>query len=184
MRRTLAAVGFACLSCSAEPVAQSAAGAGSAAPATQEAKIGYDLRTLRPRNEEKLADMFERVRVQAVAEGKQVAVLFSAGWCEPCQRLELELGNMHPASEIGHVRIFELKEEDWEAVTRMNEFNDLRRRWYPPLNSYPVFVILDERGDKVEEMKEAVDRLTGEGIDKPDVVAWFQSLRRDGSGPR
>ena len=153
-------------------------GAKAKPEAKKEQGVGYDLRTLRPRNEEKLVDMFERVRTQALSEGKQVAVLFSAGWCEPCQRLELELGNMHPASEIEHVRILELKEEDWAAVTRMNEFNDLRRRWYPALNSYPVFIILDEQGNKVEEMRDAIERLKGGGMAEPSVADWFASLKR------
>jgi thiol-disulfide isomerase/thioredoxin len=152
-------------------------GAKAKPEAQKEPEVGYDLRTLRPRNEEKLVDMFERVRAQAQSEGKQVAVLFSAGWCEPCQRLELELGNMHPASEIEHVRILELKEEDWAAVTRMNEFNDLRRRWYPALNSYPVFIVLDEQGNKIEEMREAIERLKGGGMAEPSVADWFASLK-------
>lgn len=162
--------------CSAEP-AKAPVDKAQAKESPSEAAVGYDLRTLRPRNEEKLVDMFERMRQKALADGKQVAVLFSAGWCEPCQRLELELGNMHPASQIEHVRILELKEEDWGAVTRMNEFNDLRRRWYPALNSYPVFIILDADGNKIEEMKEAIERLQGEGQSEPSVATWFESTK-------
>ena len=138
-------------------------------------KVGYDIRRLRPRNEERLSDMFDRLHAEAVDEGKTVAVLFSADWCEPCRRLELELGNLHPASDIGHMRILEIKEEDWEAVTRMNEFNTLRRRWYAPLNSYPVFIVLNEMGGKVEEMKEAIERLQAEG-EEPTVATWFRSI--------
>ena len=85
--------------------------------------MGYDLRRLRPVNDQPLEQMFERLLAQAQAEGKQVAVLFSANWCERCRRLELELGSLHPAGDIAHVRILELVEEDWEAVTRMNEFD-------------------------------------------------------------
>ena len=100
-----------------------AASAGNAAAAgkTKEKKVGYDIRRLRPTDDRPLADMFDEMRAQALAEGKHVAVLFSADWCEPCRMLELELGNMHPESDIGHVRILEIKEEDWARVTRMNE---------------------------------------------------------------
>ena len=150
------------------------------APAKEAAErdpmVGYDVRRLRPR-EEPLVESFERQRERALSEGKQVAVLFSADWCEPCRILELELGNMHPRSLIGHVRILEMKEEDWEPVTRMNEFNNLRRRWSAPLNEYPLFMLLDEDGEKVEEMQEAKRRLEGMGVE-PTLFNWFESRRR------
>jgi len=167
-----------------------AACGGSETPATTGAKpaatakdstVGYDLRRLRPRNEEPLADMFERMRKQALADGKTVAVLFSADWCEPCRKLELELGNMHPEADIGRVRILELKEEEWEAVTRMDEFSALRARWYPQADSYPVFVVLDESGAKREEMQEAIDRLHEEGVE-PTVANWFRGLTQTSQG--
>lgn len=140
------------------------------------AKIGYDIRRLRPRNSEPLAQMFDRMAKEARAEGKHVAVLFSADWCEPCRALELELGNLHPPEAIGHVRILEMKEEDWERATRMNEFNELRRRWSAPLNVYPLFVLLDDEGGKIEEMQEAKDRLEAEGTDAT-IPNWFSALR-------
>lgn len=144
--------------------------------ATPVQMVGYDIRRLRPRNEELLADMFERTFAQAHADHKQVAVLFSADWCEPCRVLDTELGNEHPDSMIGHVRIIELKEEDWEGVTRMDEFNALRSRWHNTLNSYPVVVLLDDQGKKVEEMKEAIARLEAQGLD-PTLPIWFASHR-------
>jgi thiol-disulfide isomerase/thioredoxin len=164
----LAALGS-CEKEAAEPAAASAAK--QAGPQS----VGYDLRRLRPRNEEKLVDMFERMRTQAQSEGKHVAVLFSADWCEPCRKLELELGNMQPADAIGHVRILELKEEDWEAATRLDEFEALRARWYGRANSYPVFVVLDDEGKKIEEMQEAIERLEKTGVE-PTVANWFREL--------
>lgn len=143
--------------------------------ATASAKVGYDLRRLRPRNEEKLADMFERLRAQAIADGKLAVVLFSADWCEPCRALDLELGNTAEKSDIGHVRIFELKEEDWEAATRMDEFSDLRKRWDARPDSYPLFIALDAEGKKIEEMREAIDRLGKEGVE-PTVPNWLRGL--------
>ncbi len=80
---------------------------------------------------------------------------------------------MHPAASIGHVRIFELVEEDWLAKTRMNEFNDLRRRWSAPLNVYPLFVLLDRDGRKIEDMQEAKARLEGMGVE-PTIDRWFE----------
>ncbi|MBC8071129.1 MAG: hypothetical protein IAG13_22580 [Deltaproteobacteria bacterium] len=164
-------------SCGDSSASATAAGstpaANTAAPAS--AQVGYDLRRLRPRDEEKLADMFERMRKQALAEGKHVAVLFSADWCEPCRTLELELGNTADASAIGDVRIFELKEEDWEAVTRMDEFSDLRKRWDARADSYPLFITLDATGAKLEEMREAIDRLGKEGVE-PTVPNWLRGL--------
>lgn len=149
------------------------------APAAAKAKpkkVDYDIRRLRPRNEEPLSEMFDRLRRAALDEGKHAAVLFSADWCEPCRRLELELGNMHPADEIGHVRIFEIKEEDWERVTRMNEVNALRTRWTPTINQYPILVLLDAEGDKIEEMQEAKDRLEHEGSE-PTLPNWFAAVK-------
>ncbi len=140
-------------------------------PAT--AEVGYDLRSLRPRDE-RLGEAFDRMREEALAEGKRVAVLFSADWCHRCQRLDAELGNMHPASKIGDVRIFVLKEEDWEQATRMDEFKKLRLRWDPVMGTYPMFVLLDEQGKRAEEMKEAIERLEGEGLE-PTVDNWFAS---------
>ncbi len=141
----------------------------------EDAEVGYDLRRLRPKDGETLDAMFARMAQQANDDGKQVAVLFSADWCEPCRRLELEFGNTHPASKIGKFRILELKEEDWMGASRMNEFNALRKRWYPKTDSYPVFLLLDEEEQKIEEMKEAIDRLGAAGIE-PTVDAWFADV--------
>lgn len=140
------------------------------------AMIGYDLRRLRPRDDETLAAMFERLRVQASVDKKRVAVLFSADWCAPCKRIEAELGSLQPAEQIGDVRIFELKEEDWVEVTRMSEFNELRARWYPKKGSYPVLVLLREDGTAREEMKEAIDRLEGENVEAT-LPNWFATSR-------
>jgi hypothetical protein len=137
--------------------------------------VGYDIRRLRPVANEPLAAMFTRVFERAASDGKRVAVLFSAGWCEACRALTLELGNMHPADTIGDVRILELKEEDWEPATRMDEYNALRSRFHPVLRTYPLFVMLDEHGDKVEEMREARVRLEAMGA-RATVPNWFQSL--------
>ncbi len=151
------------------------------APASAKAKpttVGYDLRRLRPVDDVPLEQMFERLRSQALSDGKQVAVLFSADWCEPCQILELELGNMHPPDQIAHIRILELKEEDWQKVTRMNEMNALRLRWEPGTkNSYPIFVVLDQNGDKIEEMREAKERIE-QGGGQATIPMWFAGLAR------
>lgn len=152
------------------------ADASPAKPASDGAAlVDYDVWRLRPRDGLRLRDQFQSAVDRARGEDKRVAVLFSADWCEPCKRLAVELGNRHPAQAIGHVRILELKEEDWEAVTRMNEFNELRRRWYPVLQSYPVLVVLNEQGEKVEEMKEAIARLEGLGLE-PTLARWFETL--------
>ena len=138
--------------------------------------VPYDLRRLRPREQEKLAAMFERLRAQALAEDKRVIVFFSADWCEPCRNIELELGNVHPAGMIGDVRIIELKEDDWSQAARMDEFNGLRRRWEPVLNTYPLLILLDAEGERVEEMKEAATRLEEAGLD-PTLPVWFEESR-------
>ncbi len=143
--------------------------------------VGYDIRRLRPRDGERLAAMFDRMAARTEQDGKQVAVLFSADWCEPCRRLELEFGNEHPPEKIGGFRILEVKEEDWAGATRMDEFNTLRRRWYAPIDSYPVFIVLDREGRKVEEMKEAIERLQLAQIE-PTVDNWFANIAQ-GHGP-
>src|SRR4030095_13952487 len=140
--------------CSTDAPPPGATTAKSSAPAT----VGYDIRRLRPKTGEPLDAMFDRLFAAATAEGKTVAVLFSADWCEPCRALDLELGNSHSAGDIAHVRILELKEEDWQAVTRMNEFDALRKRWYAQTGSYPVFVLLDADGGKIGGRKEAGER--------------------------
>lgn len=162
------------LACGGEDGA-SASATPSAAPA-EPAKVGYDLRRLRPTAEEPLARTFERMQAQAKADGKQLAMLFSAEWCERCRRLELELGNLHPPADIGHVRILELVEEDWEQALRTNELDLLRQRWDATKGTYPLLVVLDAEGKKVEEMKEAIDRLEQAG-QEPTVAAWFRGLR-------
>lgn len=148
----------------------------AAAPAPGEATVGYELRRLRPRDGEPLATMFDRQREQAQAEGKRVAVMFGADWCEPCRLLETELGNRHPAAQIGDVRIFELKEEDWTAATRMDEFDALRRRWDGTTGAYPLMVLLDDKGGKREEMKEAITRLEAASIE-PTLANWLADTR-------
>jgi thiol-disulfide isomerase/thioredoxin len=148
----------------------------AAGSAQEPAKVGYDLRRLRPTSDEPLAKTFERMHAQAKADGKQVAMLFSAEWCERCRRLELELGNLHPTGDIAHVRILELVEEDWEQALRMNELELLRQRWDATKGTYPLFVVLDAEARKVEEMKEAVDRLEQAG-QEATVATWFRGLR-------
>lgn len=145
------------------------------------ADVGYDLRRLRPRDEETLEAMFERLRAQALADGKRVAVLFSADWCEPCRELETELGNRHPAARIGDVRILELKEEDWQSAARMDEFNGLRKRWAPQTGSYPLLLLLDAEGKRTDEMKEAIARLEKAGVE-PTLANWFAGTRPEAAG--
>lgn len=137
--------------------------------------VGYDLRRLRPREDETLAAMFDRLWAASVSEGKRVVVLFSADWCEPCRHLDLELGNTHPRSMIGGVRVLELKEDDWSAGARMDEYNELRRRWEPVLNAYPLVILLDGDGKRAEEMKEAKERLEAVGLE-PTLPIWFHEL--------
>lgn len=149
---------------------------GPALVESSQVDVGYELRRLRPRDEEKLEAMFERMRGQALGEGKRVAVLFSADWCEPCRKLETELGNRHPAAQIGDVRVLELKEEDWKTATRMDEFDALRRRWSSDTGSYPLLLLLDAEGRKREEMKEAIDRLEAAG-GEPTLARWFADTR-------
>jgi thiol-disulfide isomerase/thioredoxin len=167
---------LALLGCGDRPAEATPAASATATIATP-AKVGYDLRRLRPRDQEKLVDMFDRLRAQASKDGKLAAVLFSADWCEPCRTLELELGNTAEAAAIGDVRIFELKEEDWEAATRMDEFNELRKRWDGRADSYPLFIALDGNGAKREEMREAIERLGSEGVE-PTVPNWLRGLPR------
>ncbi|MCA9707162.1 MAG: hypothetical protein KDK70_15020 [Myxococcales bacterium] len=155
------------------PEAEAPSGAAPATPKT----VGYDLRRLRPVDGQSLEQVVERMRARARTDGKQVAMLFSAQWCERCRRLELELGNLHPPGDIAHVRILELVEEDWEKALRMNEFEALRLRWDSTKGTYPLLVVLDEQGGKVEEMKEAVERLEQAG-QEATLAAWFRGLAR------
>ena len=74
------------------------------------------------------------------------------------------------------MRIFELKEEDWKAATRMDEFDALRRRWSGDTGSYPLLVLLDEKGGKREEMKEAITRLEAAGVE-PTLASWLADTR-------
>jgi hypothetical protein len=170
----LASLGL--LACEAAEPPADAEPASSSAAADSDPLVGYDLRRLRPRDDEPLASMFERVRADALREQKRVVVLFSADWCEPCRHLDLELGNTHPTSMIGDVRVLELKEDDWVAVARMDEFNSLRRRWEPVLNTYPLLILLDAAGGRVEEMKEAKLRLEAAGLE-PTLPVWFDMTR-------
>lgn len=176
LRPLLAACLSAQVSCGAPP--EPPPPTASAKPATA-APVGYDLRRLRPRDEEPLAAMFERLRAAALGEGKRVAVLFSADWCQPCRDLETELGNRHPAAEIGDVRIFELKEEDWQAAARLDEFNALRGRWTGETGTYPLLLLLDPQGKQVDEMKQAIKRLEAEGRE-PTLARWFADTRPTG----
>lgn len=179
-RSILAAISLV-LACGQAPTEPAAKPTTAAKAASTSDLVGYELRRLRPRDEETLAAMFDRLRAQAVNDGKRVAVLFSADWCEPCRDIETELGNKHPAAEIGGVQILELKEEDWKAATRMDEFDALRRRWSGVTGSYPLLVLLDAEGKKQEEMKEAIDRLTAAGV-APTLASWFADTRPNASG--
>lgn len=174
-RSLIVCLGGLLVGCGPQPEAAKKVDAAKATTTAADA-VGYDLRRLRPRDGEALAATFDRLRTQAVADGKRVAVLFSADWCEPCRDLEEELGNKHPSEKIGGVQILEVKEEDWTAVTRMDEFDDLRVRWSPITGSYPLLVLLNEEGKKQEEMKEAIDRLKAEGVE-PTLANWLADTR-------
>lgn len=169
---------FVQVSCGAPPAPAKPAGP---APTAASGDVGYDLRRLRPRDEETLAAMFERLRGASLAEGKRVAVLFSADWCQPCRALETELGNRHPGAAIGDVRILELKEEDWQRAARLDEFNGLRRRWAGEVGTYPLLVLLDAQGKPVEEMKQAIQRLEAAGLE-PTLARWFEDTRPPAAG--
>jgi len=132
----------------------------------------YDVRRIRPRNEAPLADVFAKLHKQALADNKRVAVLFSADWCEPCQILDAELGDSHPSEQIGDVRIFEFKEEDWSKVTRLDEYNKLRKRWDGDTGAYPLMVLLRSDGSTLEEMKKAKERLEAAG-QQATLPNWF-----------
>ncbi len=172
-------VGIACGSeGSVEPTADAAARRdGAAIDATQDPSelVAYDIRSLRP-TEERLGERFDRLLAQANKDNKRVAVLFSADWCESCRVLTHELGAMHPRSMIGDVRIFELKEEDWEAEMRGDELTGLRVRFHPAIGTYPLFVLLDREGKVLEEMKVGATRLQDNGL-TPTLALWFESAR-------
>lgn len=136
---------------------------------------GYDIRRIRPQKTP-LAEGFQHMREAAVGDKRRVAVLFSADWCQACRRLELEFGSMHAPGVIDDVRILEFVEEDWEAATRMDEVHELRRRWYPRFDNYPVMILLDANGDKIEEMEEAIARLKAAQLE-PSMANWFVSAR-------
>lgn len=177
MRRALAGLSLSMLllACNAQEPPPEPSSSAEQDRVDQDPMVGYDLRRLRPREQEPLANMFDRLAAEAKTDGKRVVVLFSADWCEPCKHLDLELGNTHPKSMIGKIRILQLKEDDWSAAARMDEFNQLRRRWEPVLGTYPLVVLLDDEGKRVEEMKEAKDRLEAEGLD-PTLPLWFASV--------
>ncbi len=174
------AASFACESQNTKPakVAEGVAEGVNSQPASTDPAnpVNYDVRRIRPRNEEPLADMFERLRKQAIADDKRVAVLFSADWCEPCRILDAELGGTHPAKQIGDVRILEFKEEDWSAVTRLDEYNKLRERWDTNAGSYPLLALLRSDGSLLEEMKSAKERLEGAG-QQATLPVWFVDTR-------
>jgi len=137
--------------------------------------VGYDLRRLRP-TDEPLVESFKRISGATTRDGRRVAVLFSADWCEPCRDLEIELGNLHPQGTIDDVRIVELKEEDWQKAVRMDEYNELRAQWDRVLNRYPLFVVLDDDGAALEEMQRGRERLEEAGV-AATIPNWFASLR-------
>lgn len=140
--------------------------------------VGYDVRRVRP-GAGALAEAFDGALARAQKDGQRPAVLFSADWCEPCRDLEIELGNMHPASAIGDVRIFILKEEEWQKAVRMDEYNGLRTRWDKVINSYPLFVVLDDEGATIEEMQAGRERLESSEV-AATLPNWFAGLRAAG----
>ena len=150
-------------------------------PATN-GPINYDVRRIRPRNEETLEDAFAKLHKQALADKKRVAVLFSADWCEPCRILDAELGDSYPAEQIGDVRIFEFKEEDWSAVTRLDEYNKLRKRWDSDTGAYPMLALVRSDGSILEEMKKAKERLEAAG-QQATLPNWFVDTRELDSPP-
>ena len=69
-----------------------------------------------------------------------------------------------------------LKEEEWENAARLDEFNELRARWHRVMGTYPLMFLLDREGGAHEEMKAAVDRLEGAGME-PTMANWFATSR-------
>lgn len=159
--------------------------AATSAPAGAEARpvpegardVGYDLRVLKPRESEPLSATFERLAAQAQKESKHVVLLFSADWCNKCKKLDLELGNLHPAGAIGHVRLFKLVEEHWSEAMRTDEFEALRKRFSgSEAGTYPLMVALDDKLERREEMRDAIRRLEEAGR-PPKLAEWFAALQ-------
>lgn len=152
------------------------AGKAQSQPAAQ--RVGYDLRHLRPRDVE-LSAVIDKHRARAAREGKQLAILFAAEWCNACKTLDLELGNEHAASQIGDVRILKLVEEEWKTAVRLDEFNALRSRWVDQMWSYPLLVLIDGQGREIETMANAKLRLEA-GEVEATLPNWFADLRSSG----
>ena len=141
-----------------------------------QALVPYDIRRLKP-TPASLTELFASQMEAAKLDNKTVAVLFSADWCHACRDVEHKLGAQLPENEIGHMRIFELTEEEWEEVGRIDEFNTLRHQWEDDEFTYPMLVVLDEQGAKRENMDEALERLKNAGV-APTFPVWFAEFRQ------
>ena len=156
------ALPFACSSGQEERGAAKTADA-AATPAAAPAKVGYDLRRLRPRDGETLEAMFERLRGRALADDKRVAVLFSADWCAPCKRESSTIADQYDRwrSETGvkliAVSIDDARStarvapyvngQDWDYEVYLDPNGDLKRALN--VNNVPHTFLLNGKGEVV-----------------------------------
>ena len=103
---------------------------------------------------------FEEAKIEAAAQGKLIFMDAYAVWCGPCKMMT---NNVFPQKEVGD--FFNANFINMKVDMEKGEGLDLRRKY--GVSAYPTLLLIDAKGDVVQQLKGARNA--------ESLIAWAKS---------